>query len=106
MRKQRSHAPEKKRRNQRSERKAYDTIVRMLKKITPTDADALQLNASLHQLKDELIQLGDFLSSLLGLGIGSFVQLRIAREDDIAQNAGMGVIGVGLIAQASHGTHV
>ena len=54
-----SHDPEKKRRNQRSARKAYDTIVRMLKKITPTDADARQLDASLHQLKNELIQLGE-----------------------------------------------
>jgi len=50
---------EKKRRNQKSARKAYDTIVRMLKKVTPTDADARQLNASLHQLKNELIQLGE-----------------------------------------------
>jgi hypothetical protein len=31
----------------------------MLKKITPTDAEARQLNAGLHELKDELIQLGE-----------------------------------------------
>jgi hypothetical protein len=50
---------EKKRRNQKSARKAYDTIVRMLNKITPSDADAQQLNDSLHQLKKNLIQLGE-----------------------------------------------
>lgn len=50
---------EKKRRNQKSARKAYDTILRLLKKVTPTDADARQLNEDLHELKDDLIELGE-----------------------------------------------
>ena len=50
---------EKKRRNQKSARKAYDTILRLLKRITPTDADARELNIRLHELKDDLIQLGE-----------------------------------------------
>lgn len=54
-----SRDEEKKLRNQKSARKAYDTIVRMLNKITPSDADAQQLHESLHQLKNQLIQLGE-----------------------------------------------
>jgi thymidylate kinase len=54
-----SHNAEKKQRNQKSARKAYDTIVRMVKKITPTDTDARQLNDGLHQLKADLIELGE-----------------------------------------------
>lgn len=54
-----SRDAEKKQRNQKSARKAYDTIVRMLTKVTPTDADAQQLNDGLHQLKADLVQLGE-----------------------------------------------
>jgi DNA invertase Pin-like site-specific DNA recombinase len=54
-----SRDEDKKLRNQKSARKAYDTIVRMLNKITPTDADARQLHESLQQLKSHLIQLGE-----------------------------------------------
>ena len=54
-----SRDEDKKLRNQKSARKAYDTIVRMLNKITPSDADAQQLHESLHQLKNHLIQLGE-----------------------------------------------
>lgn len=50
---------DKKLRNQKSARKAYDTIVRMLNKITPSEADAQQLQESLQQLKNDLIQLGE-----------------------------------------------
>jgi hypothetical protein len=54
-----SHDAEKRQRNQKSARKAYDTIVRMLNKITPTEADARQLNDGLHQLRADLIELGE-----------------------------------------------
>ena len=54
-----SDDPEKKRRNQKSARKAYDTVVRMLKKITPNDADAQELNAGLQRLKADLVELGE-----------------------------------------------
>ena len=54
-----SDDPEKKRRNQKSARKAYDTVVRMLKKITPNDADVQELNAGLQRLKADLVELGE-----------------------------------------------
>ena len=54
-----SHDPEKKRRNQKSARKAYDTVVRMLQKITPNDADAQQLDEGLQRLKADLVELGE-----------------------------------------------
>ena len=50
---------EKKQRNCKSARKAYDTIMRLLKKVSPSDADARQLNDDLHELKDDLIKLGE-----------------------------------------------
>ena len=54
-----SRDEDKKLRNQKSARKAYDTIVRMLNKITPSKADAQQLHENLQQLKNDLIQLGE-----------------------------------------------
>lgn len=50
---------EKRERNQKSARKAYDTIVRILNKITPTEADAKELNDSLDELKANLVKLGE-----------------------------------------------
>lgn len=49
----------KKRRNQKSARKAYDTILRLAKKITLTDQDAKKLQQELRRLKTDLIQLGE-----------------------------------------------
>jgi hypothetical protein len=50
---------ESRRRNQNSARKAYDTVVRMLKRICVSDADAQHLQDNLQQLRTHLIQLGE-----------------------------------------------
>jgi phage shock protein A len=51
--------PAKKRRNQKSARKAYDTILRLAKKITLSDQDVSKLEQELRRLKADLIQLGE-----------------------------------------------
>lgn len=51
--------PEKKRRNQRSARKAYDTVLRMSKKVSLPSKDAEELHHSLTQLKASLRRLGE-----------------------------------------------
>lgn len=51
--------PEKTRRNQRSARKAYDTILRMSQKVTLPSKDAEELRDSLTQLKAKLMRLGE-----------------------------------------------
>lgn len=53
--------PEKKRRNQRSARKAYDTVLRMTQKVTLTPQDAKELSKSLHLLRANLMRLGEVL---------------------------------------------
>ena len=54
-----SDDPGKKQRNQRSARKAYDTILRMAQKIALHEKDANELNHSLEQLKANLMRLGE-----------------------------------------------
>lgn len=51
--------PEKKRRNQRSARKAYDTVLRMAQKVTLPNKDAEELRESLSQLRSNLQRLGE-----------------------------------------------
>lgn len=51
--------PVKKRRNRKSARKAYDTVIRIAKKIVLTDQDAKYLEKGLKQLRAELTQLGE-----------------------------------------------
>lgn len=51
--------PVKKRRNRKSARKAYDTVVRMAKKIALTDQDAKDLEKGLKRLRADLTQLGE-----------------------------------------------
>jgi hypothetical protein len=51
--------PSKKARNQKSARKAYDTILRMSNKVALTDRDAEELRAALQQLKANLVKLGE-----------------------------------------------
>ena len=51
--------PDKRQRNQKSARKAYDTIVRMAQKITLQKEDARQLKEALHQLQANLVRLGE-----------------------------------------------
>ena len=53
--------PQKKDRNQRFARKAYDTILRLMKKITLSDTDAKELNQKLERLKEQLVELGEAL---------------------------------------------
>ena len=49
----------KKQRNRRSARKAYDTVLRMAKKVTLQEQDAKELEYGLSKLKADLIQLGE-----------------------------------------------
>ena len=49
----------KKHRNQRSARKAYDTVVKLMKKVEPKEHDAQDLSSSLKRLKSELQSLGE-----------------------------------------------
>lgn len=51
--------PVKRRRNQRSARKAYDTVLRMATKVTLRDHDAEELKQALQQLNAKLKQLGE-----------------------------------------------
>jgi hypothetical protein len=51
--------PVKKRRNRKSARKAYDTVIRIAKKIALTDQDAKYLEKGLKRLRAELTQLGE-----------------------------------------------
>jgi hypothetical protein len=50
---------EKRERNRRSARKAYDTVVRLRAKIDLSDAESKDLDFHLQRLKSELIQLGE-----------------------------------------------
>ena len=49
----------KKRRNRKSARKAYDTVVRMAKKVTLSDQDSKELERGLHRLRANLRRLGE-----------------------------------------------
>ncbi|HEX6824431.1 MAG TPA: hypothetical protein VF123_20390 [Candidatus Sulfotelmatobacter sp.] len=51
--------PVKKQRNRKSARKAYDTVLRMAKKIALRDADAKELKAGLLELNAKLRRLGE-----------------------------------------------
>jgi type IV secretory pathway TrbF-like protein len=51
--------PEKKRRNRASARKAYDTVVRMMKKLKLSASDAEEIQQGLQRLKSELVTLGE-----------------------------------------------
>lgn len=51
--------PAQKRHNQKSARKAYDTVVRMATKITLSDQEAKNLKQGLQRLRTDLIQLGE-----------------------------------------------
>lgn len=51
--------PEKKRRNQKSARKAYDTVLRMAKKVSLRDRDVQELKDGLQKLNAKLKQLGE-----------------------------------------------
>ena len=53
--------PDKKRRNQQSARKAYDTVLRMAKKINLREEDAKELKDALRQLQTNLVRLGETL---------------------------------------------
>ena len=51
--------PKNRERNQRSARKAYDTVLRLSKKVTLPDEDARKLQAGMRSLKAKLIRLGE-----------------------------------------------
>jgi len=51
----------KKHRNQRAARRAYDTVLRLIKKVTLTDAEARVFAQSLGRLKSDLENLGEIL---------------------------------------------
>lgn len=53
--------PEKKRRNRKSARRAYDTVTKQMKKVHPSDRDMEELDANLDRLRAELTQLGEVL---------------------------------------------
>ncbi|HWC17471.1 MAG TPA: hypothetical protein VG498_10670 [Terriglobales bacterium] len=46
-------------RNQHNARRGYDTVVRLMQKVTPSDSDAQLLLAKLEHLKSELVKLGE-----------------------------------------------
>ena len=50
---------EKRARNLRAARKAYDTVLRLMDKVTLTEDDAKSLARNLFQLKCELVMLGE-----------------------------------------------
>jgi len=54
-----SRDPEKKQRNRRSARKAYDTVVRLRAKMDLSGSDARIIAAGLERLRWELAQLGE-----------------------------------------------
>lgn len=49
----------KRERNRKAARQAYDTVVRLAKKIELTDAEASELNRGLKRLRAELAELGE-----------------------------------------------
>lgn len=49
----------KKKRNQQSARKAYDTILKLLRNVEPEEGDAQVLRSNLERLKSELQRLGE-----------------------------------------------
>lgn len=49
----------KKKRNQQSARKAYDTVLTLLRRVEPDERDAQELRANLQRLKSELETLGE-----------------------------------------------
>lgn len=51
----------KRERNQRAARKAYDTILRLVGRVTLTDDEARSMGKSLERLRSDLIRLGEFL---------------------------------------------
>lgn len=53
--------PVKKKRNQASARKAYDTVLRLVEKVSLNDADASELRLGLSRLKSDLVRLGEVL---------------------------------------------
>ena len=55
----RADDPGKKQRNQKSARKAYDTIVGTAQKLTLSDGDAKELKRGLRRLRVTLMQLGE-----------------------------------------------
>lgn len=54
-----SQDPAKKLRNRKSARLAYDTVTRMIERVTLGASDAAELTANLKRLKAELIELGE-----------------------------------------------
>jgi hypothetical protein len=50
---------EKQRRNRRSARKAYDTVLRLMGRVSLTKDDAQSLSRNLQRLKSELVRLGE-----------------------------------------------
>ena len=53
--------PVKRQRNQRSARKAYDTVLRLMGKVQLSESDARTLGSGLERLKSELRELGETL---------------------------------------------
>lgn len=51
--------PVKRQRNRKAARSAYDTVVRMAKKLSLSDADAEELSKNLGRLRSELVELGE-----------------------------------------------
>ena len=51
--------PVKKKRNQASARRAYDTVLRLVQRVTLNDADASELKRGLARLKSDLMALGE-----------------------------------------------
>jgi hypothetical protein len=49
----------KKKRNQQSARKAYDTVIRLMHNVNPDEGDARVLRTNLKRLKSELKMLGE-----------------------------------------------
>jgi len=54
-----SEDPLKRDRNRRAARKAYDTVVRLMERVTLTDGDVKILARNLQRLKSELDRLGE-----------------------------------------------
>jgi hypothetical protein len=50
---------EKRRRNRRNARRGYDTIIRLIKRVSLSDGDAKFMSYNLERLKSELRQLGE-----------------------------------------------
>lgn len=54
-----TYDPEKRHRNQKSARRAYDTVLKMSTRVALSDADATELKQNLRQLKSELDEMGE-----------------------------------------------